>query len=146
RIVAAYDARFHIDAVVVVNCGTDDDHIPHHGRRGGEMVLAFDGDFDSCRQGHLAMNPEGGARPSARGIDGDQASVLCGHENGAMAQFTGLTIAVDPGCEPTASEGVSVVTDAIDPGIEGPFLTASLRVERDDAVERGHNVQRAVHQ
>src|SRR5271157_3160592 len=109
------------------------------------MVLAFDRDFDTGSQRDFTIGSKSGARSAALRIDGDQASIESCHVNAAAAHVARLTLGIHPRRQPAAREGIAIVPDAIELGIEGPFLTASFGIERDDSVEGRNNIEGSIH-
>ena len=94
----------------------------------------------------LAFFAEVGARRSSGGVYGDEARILRGFKDAAMAGLVFGARGVEPSGNAAIDETVAIVAIEVDFGVVGPALFTSFRIERDDAVERGGEVESAVNE
>ena len=77
-------------------------------------------------------------------IHRDQAAVQRGFVNHPPARRSRLEFGIDPARQSSAGEVVTVITNTVELRIKSPLLLPRLRIQRDNAVERSRDVERAV--
>ncbi len=147
RVECPYHSAGHVHRAVVGNRRAGDDQIPDYSRRRRDLVAAAElRPVDhSARQIHRAGSAEIRARLACFSIDCNQASVDSPFENAQLARRGGITFGIAPECHPARGH-LGIIVRAVHLRIVGPLFRAARGVQRDHAVERRGQIERAVHQ
>ena len=136
RVKCAHGAERRIDADIVRDRRTDNDHaVAHHGRR-GDLEFAGPDQRLSDIERDLAVRAEIDAGNSGPGIESNDAEVVGAHEYPRPASRAFGCLVIDPVSDAAADKTVSGTSAGVDLRIVAPLLCAAAGIERNHLVER----------
>ena len=143
RVERADHAARHARAIVVVDRGADDDEAVDDHRRRRHVIQAGLILGDGA-QADLSLRSEIAARRAGRRVESDQTRIERRLEQPSPARLARAPRGIEPRRDAAVDQAVAVVALLLDERIVGPPLAAGFGIERDDAIEAGSQIQRAV--
>src|SRR5664280_1492167 len=136
RVEAAHRTERCIDADIVRDRRTDNDHAAAHDRRRGDLEFAGPDQLLSDVEPDLPIGAEIATGNAGPGVERDDAGFVGAHENPAVAGGAFGRLVVDPVSHATADVTVARTLTGIELRIVAPLLRAAAGIERDHLVER----------
>jgi len=138
RVEATHRAVLHVYAPVVADSGADDDDVSHDRGWRGDTILPLLHSADPDIESNRPLITEVITGLAGPGVERNEAGVHGAEEDSAVA---GLLIVANPVCHSPRDEPLIPLQVEFDPGIVAPQLAPATRLQRNDPVQRGAEVE-----
>ena len=147
RVVGTHYSAGHIDRVIVGDRGSGDHQVRDNGRRGGDLITAAELGpvHHAASEVHRAARAELLAWLAGLAIDRDQPRIDGPLKDAHLARRAVRGFGIAP-VRHAARAYLGIIVRAIDLRIVGPLLRAARRIQRDHAIERRAEIERAFDQ